>query len=187
MRPSEVSRETLPPLYVVEGKNDIARLSQSFSGPILSTNGTGVSKEFIKQLVQLEQTYNIVLLLDPDGPGEKIRRTINDHLKYPVNVFIPVEVARSHNKKKVGIEHVSRETLEKHLLEPKTIQMVEALSMPQMMALGLTGVVAAGRRRAHVCLAFNVGLANAKTLRQKLQMFGITFEQVRKTLEDYHD
>lgn len=187
MKPLEVSRETLPQLYVVEGKNDIAKLSQSFFGPILSTNGSEVSNELIDQLVLLEQQYNIVLLLDPDGPGEKIRRTIHDRLKHPVNVFIPADLARSHNKKKVGIEHVSRETIERHLLEPKTVQRVEALSMSQMVELELTGVMGAGRRRMHVCLVFNVGIANAKTLRQKLQLFGITYDQVKKALEDYHE
>jgi ribonuclease M5 len=187
MKPLEVSRETLPQLYVVEGKNDIAKLSQSFSGPILSTNGSEVSEEFIRQLIQLEQTYNIVLLLDPDGPGEKIRRIINEQLKYPLNVFVPAEVARSYNKKKVGIEHVSRETLERHLLETKTIQMVDVLSMDQMVVLGLTGVSGAAQRRMYLGASFHIGLANAKTLRQKLQMFGITFEQVRKALEDYNE
>ena len=187
MRQSEVSRETFPQLYVVEGKSDIARLSQSFAGPILSTNGSAVSKEFIQQLITLEETYNIVLLLDPDGPGEKIRRRINDCLKYPVHIFIPKEFARSENKKHIGIEHVSRETLEKHLLEPKTIQLVEPISLSEMMSLGLVGTDGAFDRRVFLSLRFNLGLANAKTLRNKFQLFGVTYDQVQAALEDLHE
>lgn len=187
MKQSEVSRETFPQLYVVEGKSDVAKLSQSFAGPILSTNGSAVSKEFIQQLITLEETYNIVLLLDPDGPGEKIRRFIGDHLKHPINVFVPTELARSSNNKNIGIEHVSRETLEQHLLQPKTIQMVEPISMAQLMTLGLVGINGAFDRRTHVSLLFGLGLANAKTLRHKLQMFGITYDQVQTALEDYHE
>lgn len=187
MRPLEVSRETFPQLYVVEGKSDVEKLSQSFSGPILSTNGSAVSKEFIAQLLALENTYNIVLLLDPDGPGEKIRRIINDQLKHPMNVFIPKEDARSNNKKDVGIEHVSRETLERHLLNPRTNQWVDAVTTSQMMDIGLVGVSGAYNRRQFVCSAFNLGLANGKTLRHKLQLFGVTYNQVLSALEDYHE
>jgi ribonuclease M5 len=183
MRLSEVSRETLPLLYVVEGKNDVATLTQVFDGPILTTNGSAVSDDLIQQLLILEAKYSIVLLLDPDGPGEKIRRTLNNHLNYPVNIFIPKEIARSRNKQKVGVEHVSRETLKLHLLEPKTIQRVEAVSMLQLVELGLAGVAGASTRRTKICSVFNLGLANAKTLRHKLQMFGITYDQVELTLE----
>lgn len=187
MKPSEVSRETFPQLYVVEGKSDVEKLSQLFSGPILSTNGSAVSKQFIQQLLHLEDSYNIVLLLDPDGPGEKIRRTINDQLKHPINVFIPKELARSGNKKNIGIEHVSRETLEQHLLKPRTIRLVEAISTSQMMSMGLVGLNGAVDRRAFVCFTFNLGIANAKTLRHKLQMFGVTYDQVQVALKDYHE
>lgn len=187
MRPLEVSRETFPQLYVVEGKSDVEKLSQSFSGPILATNGSAVSKDFIAQLLALEETYNIVLLLDPDGPGEKIRRLINDQLEHPVNIFIPREHARSSNKKNIGIEHVSRETLERHLLKPRTIQWVDAVTTSQMMSMGLVGISGASDRRQFVCAAFNLGLANGKTLRHKLQMFGVTYNQVLSALEDYHE
>jgi ribonuclease M5 len=183
MRSSEVSRETLPLLYVVEGKNDAATLTQVFDGPILTTNGSAVSDDLVQQLLALESKYSVVLLLDPDGPGEKIRRVLNDRLKNPVNIFIPKELARSHNKQKVGVEHVSRETLKHHMLEPKIIQRVEALSMLQLMELGLAGVAGASTRRTRVCSLFNLGLANAKTLRHKLQMFGITYDQVESSLE----
>lgn len=187
MRSLEVSRETLPQLYVVEGKSDVTKLSQSFSGPILTTNGSAVTKELIHQLVALEDKYNIVLLLDPDGPGEKIRRLISDHLTYPVHVFIPTEHARSDNKKRIGIEHVSRETLERHLLIPKTIQLVDPISMSQMMDIGLVGTAGAFKRREFISNTFQLGLANAKTLRNKLQLFGVPLHQVLVALEDYHE
>lgn len=187
MRLLEVSRETLPLLYVVEGKSDVATLSQLFDGPILTTNGSAVSDDLIQQLLILEAKYTIVLLLDPDGPGEKIRRVLNGHLSYPVNIFIPKELAQSRNKQKVGVEHVSRETLKRHLLEPKLIQPVEMISTAQLMELGLSGVVGASVRRMFVCARFNLGLANAKTLRHKLQMFGITFDQVLASLEGYDE
>jgi len=185
MRPSNVSRETLPSLFVVEGKRDVEKLSSVIDAPILNTNGAAVSDEFINQLIQLEELYNIVLLLDPDGPGEKIRSILSGKLQHPSHIFIPVEKARSHNNVKVGVEHVSRETLKDLIGDVKTINLVHPLSIQQLFQLGLVGSVGSHRRRQLVCDKLGIGLANAKTLITKLQLFGFTYQDVVTALESY--
>jgi len=185
MKQLNVSRETLPSLFVVEGKRDAEKLSSIVDAPILTTNGSAVTDEFVNQLIQLEKQYNIVLLLDPDGPGEKIRSNISDKLNYPSHVFIPVDKARSYNNKKVGVEHVSRETLSELIGNVKSTNMVQPLSITQLHQLGLTGSKGAYKRRQFVCERSGIGLANAKTLISKLQLFGITYEEVVTILESY--
>jgi ribonuclease M5 len=185
MKLSNVSRETLPLLFVVEGKRDIEKLSSVIDAPILSTNGAAVTDDFINQLIQLEELYNIVLLLDPDGPGEKIRSNISAKLQYPSHIFIPVEKARSRNNIKVGVEHVSRETLKELIGDLKTINLVNSLSVNQLYHLGLVGSHGAHERRQFVCDKLGIGLANAKTLISKLQLFGFTYQDVVTVLEAY--
>ncbi len=185
MKISKVSRETLPSLFVVEGKRDVEKLSKVVDVPILSTNGDAVTDEFIDQLTHLEDLYNIVLLLDPDGPGEKIRTKISAKLQYPSHVFIPVEKARSHNNLKVGVEHVSRETLNELIGDVKTVSLVKPLSINQLYQLGLVGTWGAYQRRQVVCDKLGIGLANAKTLVSKLQLFGFTYQDVVNVLESY--
>jgi ribonuclease M5 len=183
MKLSNVSRETLPSLFVVEGKRDIEKLSTVVDAPILSTNGAAVSNEFIEELIQLERLYNIVLLLDPDGPGERIRSFISDKLQNPSHVFIPVEKARSNNNIKVGVEHVSRETLKQLIGDVKTIDLVDPLSIGQLYHLGLVGTQGAYQLRQVVCDKLGIGLANAKTLISKLQLFGYSYQDVVTVLE----
>jgi len=185
MKLSNVSRETLPSLFVVEGKRDIEKLSTVVDAPILSTNGAAVTDEFIEELIQLERLYNIVLLLDPDGPGERIRSHISDKLQNPSHIFIPVDQARSNNNIKVGVEHVSRETLKELIGDVKTINLVEPISISRLYYLGLAGTTGAYQRRQVVCDKLGIGLANAKTLAYKLQLFGFTYQDVVTVLESY--
>ncbi len=186
MNPSIVSRETLPQLYVVEGKHDAERLSSFFFGPILTTNGTAVSTDLIKQLLTLETNYEIVLLLDPDGPGEKIRRVLANALNQPTHAYIPAEVARSKDGTKIGIEHVSRETFQE-CLQQHPIQPAPPISTVQLVNLGLMGVEGSARRRWMLCRHFNIGQANAKTLRHKLQMFGLRLCDVETALKELYE
>jgi len=185
MRPSNVSRETLPSLFVVEGKRDVEKLSSIVDAPILSTNGAAVTDEFINQLIRLEELYNIVLLLDPDGPGERIRSIISSKLQDPSHIFIPAEKARSRNNVKVGVEHVSRETLKDLIGDVKTMNLTHPLSILQLYELGLAGSVGSFGRRQLVCDKLGIGLANGKTLIAKLQLFGFTYQDVVTALESY--
>jgi hypothetical protein len=51
----------------------------------------------------------------------------------------------------------------------------------------LVGTDGAFDRRVFLSLRFNLGLANAKTLRNKFQLFGVTYDQVQAALEDLHE
>jgi len=51
--------------------------------------------------------------------------------------------------------------------------------------LGLVGTWGAYQRRQFVCDKLGIGLANAKTLVSKLQLFGFTYQDVVNVLESY--
>lgn len=187
MKPLNVSRETLPHLFVVEGKRDEQQLSMVVQSPILCSNGMGMTEEFIQELVELERFYRIVLVLDPDGPGEKIRRVLSSRLQFPEHIYVPASVARSTNRKKVGIEHVSRETLQQYLGEIKVANPTNPLSMLQLYDLGLVGVQGSLERRQRLCDTFGIGNANGKTLRYKLQLFGLSYETVKGAMETMNE
>ena len=178
-----VSRETKPPLYVVEGKNDKLLLQSITSAPILITNGLGYSETFVNELVQLELKYNIHLVLDPDGPGEKIRRTLRNALSNPVDVYIPLKDARDNKKNKVGVEHVSRETLENVIQQGSELNHQSMITSSQLLALGLHGTVGSKALRQRLCDKLNIGTANAKTLRFKLMIYGYNFDMIHELVK----
>lgn len=172
-----------PPLYVVEGKNDKILLQSITNAPILLTHGIGYHNNLLEELKQLESTYTIYLLLDPDGPGEKIRSVLREALVHPIDIYVPVSAARNKNGTKIGIEHVSRETLTQYISQGIKQNRVEMLSTSQMQMLKLTGNVNAKTNRKKLCDTLNIGLSNSKTLRYKLMLYGYEFDTVQRTME----
>ena len=95
-------------ILVVEGKNDYSRIKQIYPNlDILITGGSAISEKFLSDLKELAKTNKIVVFTDPDFPGEKIRKTIQEHVPNSEHVFINKQKAISRNNKKVGVEHAS--------------------------------------------------------------------------------
>ncbi|MBQ1306690.1 MAG: ribonuclease M5, partial [Erysipelotrichaceae bacterium] len=100
-------------VIVVEGKNDTRRLQSFFDVETIETHGMSLSRETIELIRQINSQRGVILFLDPDTPGEKIRNRLNEAIPGLKNAFVMKEDART--RKKVGIEHASRETLEEAL------------------------------------------------------------------------
>ena len=99
-------------LIVVEGKNDANKIKSIFPEvDIIITNGSEINKQTIESIVKASNNDTVVLCLDPDGPGEKIRRKILEYTDNVCQVFAKKCKAISNNKKKIGIEHMSKENI----------------------------------------------------------------------------
>ena len=96
-------RETI---VVVEGKNDYSKLKSIYPNmQIMITNGSAIDKSLISDLIKLSKNNEIILFLDPDGPGRIIRKTLENSLSKVSHAFLDTNKAISRNKRKVGIEH----------------------------------------------------------------------------------
>lgn len=183
----KVSRET-PVVFVVEGKNDASKLKQFYPEvKTIITNGSAVSKELLQELSTLSEKCRIVLLLDPDGPGEKIRKTIFEAIPSAEHVFVPRKQAISNNKKKVGIEHMNKQDLDIALKNIQKTGVSGDLSRVQLFDLGLIGGKKSVQIRDFVCDSLHIGKANGKTLLNKLNMFGVSFEKLSDIVRSYYD
>ena len=167
----------------MEGKNDKLLLQSITEAPILITNGIGYHDNLIAELQNLESIYSIHLLLDPDGPGEKIRATLRKVLINPVDVYVPKDLSINKKGTKVGIEHVSRETLAQYIQQGLHQTKVDMLSIIDLQLLGLTGGSNAKNKRKVLCETLNIGLSNAKTLRYKLMIYGYDYVAIKQALE----
>lgn len=76
-------------VVVVEGKSDEVKLKHLFNVDVITTNGSAISKQTLNLIKEVHQKRGIILLLDPDYQGERIRRIINQYLNGNVhNCFI---------------------------------------------------------------------------------------------------
>lgn len=168
-------------VIVVEGKNDTKRLKEFFDCETIETHGLGINKNTIELINEINSRLGVILFLDPDTPGEKIRKRINDAIPGLKNAFILKEDART--KKKVGVEHASKEVLEEALLNVVTYtDKKESLSFQEFIDLGLSGLQQSQIKRNEVSKYFHIGKCNSKTMLKRLNLLQIKKEDIEKIL-----
>ena len=168
-------------VIVVEGVNDTKRLKSFFDVDTIETHGLGLNKMTIDLIRQANEKRGVILFLDPDVPGEKIRRRLNEEIPGLKNAFVMKEDAKT--RKKVGIEHASREVLKEaldHLVSYGEFK--DSLSKEEFFNLGLKGLEDSSLKRERVSIFFHLGKCNAKTLFRRLNMLGITYEEIKGVL-----
>ena len=172
-------------IIVVEGKNDTLNLKRYFDCDTIETHGSGLNKETIELISLMNKTRGVILFLDPDSPGEKIRNRLNQEIKGLKNAFVFKEDART--KKKVGIEHADKEVLEEALAHLITYTETKGHITPSLFAeLGLSGKEGSAHLREQVAKKYHLGKCNAKTLLKRINMIGIKEEELRCLLRVSH-
>ena len=168
-------------VIVVEGKNDTKRLKSFFDVETIETNGLNLNKKTIELIREINDRRGVILFLDPDTPGEKIRKRLNDEISGLKNAFVIKKEART--SKKVGVEHASKEVLEEALNNLVTYgEFKDSLSKEEFYELGLAGESDSASRRTKVATHFHLGECNGKTLFKRINMLGIGYKDIKEIL-----
>jgi ribonuclease M5 len=168
-------------LVVVEGTHDESHLKQLYPNiHTISVGGSAVSEDVLQFLQVQEAHFDIVLLLDPDHAGERIRRIIASRLQQPKHVFLSKEVAT--NGKKVGVEHADKAYLDEAFQYEITSNETNTLTVRDMVELSLTGTHNSKQQRQAIAAHFHLGAPNHKTLLKRLNMLGVTKQQLKEIL-----
>ncbi|VEU79721.1 ribonuclease M5 [Haploplasma axanthum] len=172
-------------IYVVEGKNDVTRLKQVFPFiNVVSVGGSAIDDKIIDMLIEKKDTYDIILCMDPDYPGEKIRKTISSKLGIVSHVFLEREISYSKNKKKIGLEHLSDDDIKevfKNIIQ-ETKNNDSDITMSFLYEVGLLGKKNSKLLRDDISKKLNIGHVNGKTLYNRLINFSISKEDIVKHL-----
>lgn len=177
----DLYNNTINEVVVVEGYHDLAKLREIYPTlDIIITNGSEISEKTLNELKMLNQKRGLILFLDPDYQGERIRRKINDFVGETKHAFLKKEECISKNGKKVGIEHASsiliKVALDNTLTSSKNIK--NTITLQELYDLNLMGHKNAKQLRKKVVDSIGIGLCNGKTLHKKLNMFSVTKEQL---------
>lgn len=169
-------------VIVVEGKNDSINLKRFFDVDTIETHGLGLSKETIEYIKEINNKRGIIVFTDPDSAGENIRRKLNYNIKGLKNAFVLKEDART--IKKVGIEHASKEVLSKALENIITFNDGQnTLSYEDYLDMGLSGLKDSSLKREKLIKRFHLGKCNGKTLYKRLNMLGLSKEEIWQELQ----
>ena len=83
-------------VIVVEGKSDIARVRQAVDADLIATGGYALRSAVIQDIRAAYEKRGIIILTDPDGPGEKIRSRLSVMFPEALQLFCP------HYRQKTG-------------------------------------------------------------------------------------
>ena len=165
-------------LIVVEGKHDRQKLEQLFDCDVICTDGLSMSPEVLETIKTVGEKRGVIILTDPDHPGEVIRKKIAEIVPQRQHVFVNKKEAIG--KRNVGIEYVSDEDLVKALENRITFDSrTESLSWAEFLELGIMGN---SEKRNQLCTKLHIAFSNNKTLYKRLNMMGMTYGELKELI-----
>jgi len=171
-------------IIVVEGTHDVIKIHEAYpNANCVITNGSEISVDTINYIKELSKSHNIIVFTDPDYPGERIRSKIEEIVPNCKHAFIRKKDAHSHNFKKLGVEHATKEVIIECLENVyENNKSEDTITNLDLFELGLTGMENSSELRDKISDKLNIGKPNNKTLLKRLNLIGITKEKLEDLL-----
>lgn len=175
----------LKEVLVVEGKMDTVAIRKALEADTIETGGFTLAPHTLRQIEAAYKKRGIIILTDPDGAGERIRKYLTERFPEAGQAFIPKKQATAHND--VGIEQAQPEAILEALAKVRhhEYRPQEEFTIKDMFDNGLSGGSEAGARRDALGAALGIGYGNVKRFLERLNHYGVTraeFEQALKAL-----
>lgn len=176
-------KPTIREWIVVEGKDDIAAVKKAVHAQVIATSGLGLEEATLQLIQQVGDHSGVIVLTDPDFPGEKIRRMINDRIPGCKNAYLAKADGLKNGN--VGVENASPQVIRQALKDAKYhISDEETHRLEDLLHLGLLHGAGAKEKRRMVGEALGIGYANAKQFMGRINSYAITPEQLGRAVED---
>ncbi|MDE5767330.1 MAG: ribonuclease M5 [Malacoplasma sp.] len=173
-----ISKPVINEVVVVEGKSDTSKLKSIFTVDTIETNGLSISEKKIKEIISVSQKKGIILFLDPDGPGEKIRKKLTEIIPNTKQCFIEKKDIKK--GKKIGVAEASVESIINAFKNiTKFSKKNNSIDWKNYLELDLNSK----RFRIFVCKKLNISYCNHKQLFKRLNMLNLSYDDVKKLLQ----
>ncbi len=169
----------LKEVIVVEGRDDTVAIKRAVDADTIETNGSAIGEQVIAQIELAQKRRGVIILTDPDYPGERIRNIVSQRVPGCKHAFLPKKDALSKNGDDLGVENASPEAIRSALNSAKkeTVQITEEITWQDLHAAGLIGGTSAKNRRERLGLMLRIGYCNGKQLYNRLLKFQISKEE----------
>lgn len=170
-------------IIVVEGKDDVAAVKRAVNAEVIITNGLGIRKETLERIKLAQKKCGIIILTDPDYPGGKIRKIIDQNVPGCKHAFLYFDVE---DKNKKGVEDATPEEIKSALSKAKASYKKKEplITMADLVDLGLIGCEKADYRRNIISRDLGIGQCNAKQFLRRINNYGIKREEFARSLMD---
>lgn len=168
-------------IVIVEGKSDTRRLREIYPQIVtFETSGLGLDEVKMDKLKKFKgEGYRLICFTDPDGPGEIIRKKINQEIPDVYNAFVSRKNSKS-SKGKVGIESATAKEIQKAL---KDLKIVDAQrDVYDLTFLINNNIYGNQKRREKFCDLLCIANGNNKKVLKQLNNFNIERKRVMNIL-----
>jgi ribonuclease M5 len=169
-------------IVVVEGKKDSEKIKKLFNVLTYETHGFGFNDSDIENLKKLSKTYNVILFLDPDRSGEKIRQSILKHIPDAENIYISKNDMEPFSKK-IGVAEAKDEVIIKAFQNKIKFKKDNiSLLFSEYLSLDISSKIL----REKICEKIGISYCNNKTLFKTLNMLNIDLLRLKEIIKDLH-
>lgn len=173
-------------IFVVEGKDDTARLRLAFGNQVqtIETGGSKISPAVLDMIGAASRQHELILLTDPDFQGERIRKIVSRRVPEIRQVFLKKSEGRPHHKGSLGVEHADPALLRdlvQHYIQQPAAQ--SDLTWADLSDLGLIDQAGSMELRSQLTDKLHLGQANGKQLLKRLRLFGITKKELKEAVK----
>ncbi|MDE3316463.1 ribonuclease M5 [Lacticaseibacillus zeae] len=168
---------TIKQIVVVEGRDDTKRLKETFGDiDTIETRGSAIDDATLVRIRQAQAKRGVIVLTDPDFPGEKIRKTISRAVPGVTHAFLPRAEGIPAHKGSLGIEHATPAALRAALqhLFTEVPDAPQVISQHDLLAAHLIGGAGSRHRREQLGELLHIGYTNGKQLLRRLTEFRIS-------------
>lgn len=167
--------------YVVEGVTDEDKLKKAGCKYVIRTGGVFIQADIINLIKMTSKVRKIVILTDPDGPGEKIRYLVKKELDSNSWVDLKADKENAKNSKKVGIAQMKMKDLIE-LLKPFLDHDIKSNEIPPYAIYSLYEMKLTGdnssTNKEHLEKNLGIHIPSSKTLCMYLNMLALTVNQI---------
>ncbi|WNF37090.1 ribonuclease M5 [Bacillaceae bacterium IKA-2] len=171
-------------IIVVEGKDDTVAVKNAVEADTIETNGSAIGHQVIEQIKLAKERRGVIILTDPDFPGERIRKIVSRQVPGCKHAFLPKKEAISKNGGNLGVENATPEAIRLALKDAQQEEGTwdEQVRWEELVALGLIGGKKARQRRERLGEILKIGYTNGKQLYKRLIVFKIRLEEFSEAI-----
>lgn len=173
----------LKEVLVVEGKMDTVAIRRALEAETIETGGFTLAEHTLKQIENAYKKRGIIILTDPDGAGERIRRFLTERFPEAGQAFVPKIDATANND--VGIEQAQPEAILAALAKVRhhEYRPQKEFSSRDLWENNLSGAGGAVARRDQVGVLLGIGYGNSKRFLERLNSYGVTRSEFQEALK----
>lgn len=167
----------LKEVLVVEGKMDTVAIRKALEADTIETGGFTLAPHTLRQIEAAYKKRGIIILTDPDGAGERIRKFLTERFPEAGQAFIPKVQATANND--VGVEQAQPEAILAALAKVRHHEYRPQAEFTHMdlFTYALNGSPSAGARRDALGAELGIGYGNAKRFLERLNHYGVSREE----------